>query len=156
MFSSDNSLSQCHYIGFPSPSGSNLTVNCLDHLNPAILQSRDHIEGAEAVVQFFLSPDWQESQTFTLPLRKDALSAAVELTNSVAGVTDSVPEGSLSRLERLITVADNSAEYDAERYQIAAEELPAPFCGEKTIEETAEIIQSRAMIYLSEQYVQLL
>jgi ABC-type glycerol-3-phosphate transport system substrate-binding protein len=152
MFSSDNSLSQYHYIGFPSPSGSNLTVNGLDHLNLAILQQSDHIEGAEAVVQFFLSSDWQESQTFTLPLRKDALSAAVELTNSVAGVTDSVPEGSLSRLERLIAAADNSAEYDAELYQIAADELPALFRGEKTIEETAEIIQSRAMIYLSEQY----
>ena len=50
----------------------------------------------------------------------------------------------------LITSASATYQYDTDLMKIITEEAAAYFAGQKSLDETADIIQNRASIYISE------
>lgn len=92
---------------------------------------------------------------FYLSPRKDALAQLVEDTwTGFADIQQYHPHG-LEAMEQLMDIAVNCStvmRHDPEIWQIVYSQSLAYFAGDKSLEETAERIQSRAGIYLSEQY----
>lgn len=140
------------YVGFPNIQGYGISANYLSGLNLAIFSDSACVDGAQEFIAFLLSPAWQENLNCTLPILRRALKTTDQLTSILSGTQELTSAEDLDRLIHLIESANTSSSYDADLYTIAAEELPALFLGEKTLSETVKVIQSRASIYLSEQY----
>lgn len=140
------------YIGFPNFQGLGISANYFSDLNLAIFSGCACVDGAQEFITFLLSPAWQETLNCTLPILRSALTTTDQVTSILSGTQNLTTNEDLERLVHLIESVNTSSSYDAELYTITAEELPALFLGEKTLSETVKVIQSRASIYLSEQY----
>ena len=126
--------------------------------------SGGHKDGAWAFISAFLSVDYQEDR-ITIPLRITAWDALREMeeTNIVNGFSmfAMTPKGDLNltitdmrhmdALEELIPLVNGFYEENTALMEIIWSEAQAYFAGDKTAEEAAALIQSRASIYLAEQ-----
>lgn len=126
--------------------------------------SGEHKDGAWAFISTFLSEEYQEDR-ITIPLRITAWDALREMeeTNVANGFSSfaMTPKGDLNltitdtrhmdALEELIPLATGFYEENTALMEIVWSETQAYFAGDKTVEEAANLIQSRVSIYLAEQ-----
>lgn len=141
----------------------------------AIMEDCDDKEGAWEFIKEFLSYDYQK-EYIGMPTRKDAFEKKLEYAMATKAYTDedgtkvtplnytygyedyTIKIGPLTKEEasEIRSIAERIGSfnnYDSREdavYNIVSEEAEGFFSGDKTAKETAEIIQSRVKIYVSE------
>lgn len=161
------------YIGFPTkresgtvviPSGSMLAVSI----------SSGHKDICWEFISQFLSEDYQRESVRGLPVRRSVLEEKLaqnlepEYTQEEDGTQEpiakyrifiegeepvevyNITKEQAGRLMHLIETADMCAANDMQLYYMLLEEADQYFTGNKTLLETVQNIQSRAVIYVSE------
>lgn len=158
-------------VGYPSKDGGVVTVS--GSLSVGISATSTHTEGAWAFISSLLTEDAMESYYDGLPLRissfdekmKDEMEVSTYVDEN--GVTQKVSKGGwgyedimieyygatqdeVDELKRVISSATGVVSVDEQITNIITEETQAFFEGQKSAEEVASVIQSRAKIYLAE------
>lgn len=124
------------------------------------LSSSGNQTGGWAFIRYFLSSA-RQTKTDSIPLRQDAWQSHRAETAATSGqMFAATRKGDLTlslggtetmdALEALMSEAEGSFERDTALMQIILDEAAAFFAGDKTAEQTAANIQSRASIYLAE------
>lgn len=131
------------YIGFPGDGeyGSFFDVN---QLHFAISANSDKKELAWEFIRLALTKKNQEMicDSWQLPIRQDVMDARIETV--VGNVSDR------QRFRQLIQKPLRFTSWNDTIHQIVTEEGEAYFSGQRTVEETAERIQNRVTLFLSE------
>jgi len=143
-------------VGFPSADGTPVFLFSASQ-NLAIYAESPNKDGAWAFMEFLLSADeqsWYSSSNDVFPVRRDSFEAYLTRAYSYLE-EDMVHSLDLSRKDtpeklRYMTEHLGMNQNDSEISTIVSEELQAYFRGQKTADETAKIIQSRAQLYLDE------
>ena len=92
--------------------------------------------------QFYLSP------------RIDGMQAQYDRAwQNVEDVADAHPYGqaAMQQILDILDSVDTAARHDAQIWQIVCSEVGAYFAGQRSLEDTVDLIQSRASIYMAEQ-----
>ena len=144
------------YIGFPVGNGSGHYYSCSGNgaYRAAIPASSKNKEGAWAFIRAQLTVERQLADTkpyYSLPVIKEALDRAVQ---GPIGFTDAyLSEAQIEQLYVLINSIDKAETAGNEQVvKIITDAASAYFHGEKSLEETLRLIQSRASICVSEKY----
>ena len=141
-------------VGFPTDEGNGCTLYPL--LQVAVGATTDRLEGMEAFLDYCFSPEGQRALILGtgFPALQSELAAAVD--DAVAGDTLLMLGDSLTRedgdaLLELVEATEGTRFFDHTIESIIKEEAAAFFAGDKTAQETADLIQSRVSLYLGEQ-----
>lgn len=161
------------YIGYPAEGSGGAAVFPSD-IMLAVSEGSGHKEEAWSFIAQLLSEEYQEEKRNEFPIRREALEKQLEEAMEITYLADEegrqIPEVksriqwegeeavdiyALSGEERealmkMITSARMSGARDPFLSEIFAEEIAAYFNGEKSLDETVDIIQSRAAIYVGE------
>lgn len=131
------------YIGFPG-NGEYGSFFDVDQLHFAISANSDKKELAWEFIRLALTKKNQEMicDSWQLPIRQDVMDARIETV--VGNVSDR------QRFRQLIQKPLRFTSWNDTIHQIVTEEGEAYFSGQRTVEETAERIQNRVTLYLSE------
>lgn len=125
----------------------------------AISNSSKNKEGAWKFMEYVMSADLQE-QLFSWPASRVRLNSLLNKAKTM-GIFDEntndytkLSQNSIDQILNLISDDSSSGLFDEypELMRIAQEEAQKYFSGDKDVEETAEMTQSRATIYMAEQY----
>ena len=132
-------------------------------------------DGAWQFMSSLLSEDYQENLDWNYPISQKAFDKKLaeamkqEYTTDESGNKIPVSRGGMSmgngptvefyaitqeeadQIKALINSVERTASYDENLLNIISEEAAYFFSGEKTVDETADIIQSRMNIYINEQ-----
>ncbi|MEG1190689.1 MAG: extracellular solute-binding protein [Oscillospiraceae bacterium] len=143
--------------------GLSMTTSCKDK------------DGAWKFMRMLMTPEYQEGIQWNYPITQKAFDKALakamvqEYTTDENGNKVPVSNGGMSmgggasvefyamtqpeadQLKALINSVENTAAFDNSMMSIINEEAEIFFAGEKSVEETANIIQSRMKIYINEQ-----
>lgn len=158
------------YIGFPTESGKGSYISA--HLQLALSARSSHLEGAWDFVRYYLTDEYQEQLTYGLPIQKkyfteiaqeatrkpyyldeDGNEVEYDYTYYMNGEELIIPPLTQEQLNKaidFISSVDNSYYWNEDIINIINEEMDGFFTGQKTAEEVAKIIQSRAQIYVDE------
>lgn len=151
-----------NYIGYPNKDAYKCTMLTSDSAY-AITSSCKDKEGAWSFLEFYLSRD-QGSYEYGFPSNKKELEKIYEeeLKHSGQPNGDSLYELSgftydyhyctkeeLSQLDELIALS-KVTDTDSELLKIISEEASGYFAGQKSVDEVAQIIQSRISLYINE------
>jgi ABC-type glycerol-3-phosphate transport system substrate-binding protein len=160
-------------IGFPTANG-NGSVLKSSKLFAMSAQSSCK-EGAWQFIRYFLSDEYQESSSlWSLPVKVSALEKQAESAcerpyyldengnrveydrtyqfNGTEIADEPLTEEEADRYLAFIRSVNQTIVYDQSLLNIISEEVGAFFQGQKTAAEVAKIIQSRAKIYMAENY----
>ena len=157
------------YIGFPV-TGINGTMIMSYGPMLSISIGSSHKEAAWAFIRQFLGDEYQDGIDDELPIRRDALekmlldSRDVEYDGAGEIIARSVvmfegeddayiyhlPEQQADALRDLIENAELNASVDYKLYQLLMEEAAGYLMGNKSLEETVDVMQGRASIYVNE------
>lgn len=131
------------YIGFPG-NGEYGSFFDVDQLHFAISANSDKKELAWEFIRLALTKKNQEMicDSWQLPIRQDVMDARIETV--VGNVSDR------QRFRQLIQKPLRFTSWNDTIHQIVTEEGEAYFSGQRTVEETAERIQNRVTLFLSE------
>ncbi|MBQ2824574.1 MAG: extracellular solute-binding protein [Oscillospiraceae bacterium] len=157
------------FIGYPVSSGNGSVINA--NSSYAITAKAKNPDGAWEFLKYFLSDDYQNNAS-NFPVKLSAYDALKEQAKEKPFYTDEngnkveyentywIGETSVDigvntdadneKLMNLITSASTTYQYDTDLMKIITEEAAAYFSGQKSLDETADIIQNRASIYISE------
>lgn len=138
-------------IGFPVSEGSGSAL--LDYRNLAISADSSCKEGAWAFVKYFLSEDYQRESGAGFPVREDVLEEQIKAAcdpNGIYSMESPLSEEEAAQYMDFIKSVSRTQLFDQELIEIVTEECQVYFAGEKTAEETAEVIQRRASLYMAE------
>lgn len=161
------------YVGYPvtdSDKEKGITGNVVkaDEIILGINKNSDKKGAAWSFIRSFLEKDYQVSIKNALPLRIQAMEEKIQ--TALAGVSaekaeysilfegeDAIPitritEADAMQLRDIIESTTRSSSIDYELYNIIQEEAAFYFSGDKTLEDTVEIIQSRVQLYVKEKY----
>ena len=134
----------CAFVGFPDGGSGFSCFNCGYGGSMAIPANSANKEGAWAFIKEQLSMDKQMDMEDSLPVNRQALLRRAE------------EELSGEQVERFMGLLENTRGADrcsdSQVRDIILECGQAYLAGDKSLEETVELIQSRASIYVSEQY----
>lgn len=134
----------CVFVGFPDGGSGFSCFNCDYGGSMAIPANSSNKEGAWAYIKEQLSMDKQMDIEYCLPVNRQALLRMAE------------EELSGEQVERFMGLLENTRGADrcsdSQVRDIILECGQAYLAGDKSLEETVELIQSRASIYVSEQY----
>lgn len=134
----------CTFVGFPDGGSGFSCFNCGYSGSMAIPANSANKEGAWAFIKEQLSMDKQMDIEYCLPVNRQALLRKAE------------EELSGEQVERLMGLLENTQGADrcsdSQVRDIILECGQAYLAGDKSLEETVELIQSRASLYVSEQY----
>lgn len=139
-------------VGFPSREGGGALVT--PYL-PIGIRSGEKQDAAWKFVRSLLGNEFQEKHIhFNFPLRRDSLQKMLE-EEAARSAEDKSGEGTLRKedcdaLYEVIYSTGCSRVFDANIWEIVEEEAETCFAGDKSIEEAAEVIQSRAEVYVQE------
>ena len=140
-------------VGFPTDEGNGCTLRPL--LRVAVGATTDKLEGMEAFLDYCFSPAGQRALILGtgFPALQSELAAAVD--DAVAGDSQLMLGGSLDRADgdallELVEATEGTHVFDYTIESIIKEEAAAFFAGDKTAQETADLIQSRVSLYLGE------
>lgn len=160
------------YVGFPTED-KNGAVVCAREKRYAISAKSENIDGAWEFLRYFMTKEAQEKTTWSLPIRKDVLmekskeamqkpyyideesGEKVEYDNyfEVNGeqiILEPLNQQQLDQVIAAISSANKSLYSNEELLNIITEESAAFFEGQKNAKDVAQIIQSRAQIYVDE------
>lgn len=153
------------YVGYPTSTGKKgvyVRADCL-YVN----QATDQLEGVREFLRFMLTEEAQKlcvagGESFILPVRLDAIYHLVELDQGkeenpctyedgyVIWQEDGLDQEQLKTLEKLLEQAQPYKFNAMELGSIMEEELAPYFSGDRSLEKTVEILDSRIQIYLDE------
>ena len=143
------------YIGFPMEEGSGSYIRAEEAY--AISAHSDHIEGAWEFLRYYLTDDYQSGLRRGLPVQKKVFfensrsALNVSRNDSVGNESAALEPMTEKQLEKLVAflLSVNRRYYENEEIMdIVSEETEAFLAGDKTAEETANIIQNRVQLYL--------
>lgn len=161
------------FKGFPSDNGSGNVAQVNGGI--AMTTSCKDKQGAWSFMRTLLSEDYQENLGWGYPISQKAyekkLAEAMkqEYTTDENGNKIKVSNGGMSmgdgatvefyaitqeeadQITALVNSVDHTASYDESLLNIISEEAAYYFSGEKTVDQAADIIQSRMSIYINEQ-----
>ncbi len=133
-------------FGWPSPDGSNGSeLNLRDPV--AILAGSENADGCWAFLKYLLISG--ESQN--LPVYAPALDEQLLSAKSDDSIPTQLTDADIQRFRTLVSAIDNIVLYDESLFAIVEGEYNAYMNSDRTAEETAARIQSKASIYLAEQ-----
>lgn len=155
-FSEQQAGCELSFIGWPSTDGQNgADIHLYDPV--AILSPGDNIDGCWAFVKFMLTSPTDSALPVYMPQLQKMLDTAK--TQGVASQLSApgadpikLTDADVEKLIALITSIENTAIYDEALFSIIQSEYNAYISSEITPAQSASLIQSRATIYLSEQY----
>lgn len=135
---------QMSFIGWPTTDGSCGTDAYLNRAVGICSQSQDQ-EGCWAFVKFLLTRVNTEEQGLYIyrPAMEESIRRAI--------ADEKMNDADAERLMELIDAVEHIQDYDSAIMNIIKEACAAMFSGDKTVEETAKLIQSRVGIYVAEQ-----
>lgn len=158
------------FIGFPEESGNGSAIS--PSLVLAISSKSANQDAAWSFVKSFLEADYQDS-VYNFPVSLDALEKKAadamqppyyyDVDGNKVEYNDTYYVGSVEipihpmtqedvdQVMGLLTSLNQTLRIDSSLMNIVTEEAAAYFAGQKTADETAQIIQSRAKIYVEEQ-----
>lgn len=119
--------------------GSTLTLNA----EIGIRAGGSHIEGCWDFIKFHL----KNADTFHLPVYRPALEDRLAEARQSGKLSDKQAEEFMDFLQAI----ESTGRIDQTLRDIITEECQALFAGDRTAEETARLIQSRASLYVAEQ-----
>lgn len=157
-------------IGYPTTDGDGSAI--LANIQFAMSAKSKNKEGAYEFLKYFLTDEYQDNISYALPISIKRLDAMAEEATQISTYTDEngneVEAPDIYYMQEMeIELAPMSAEeaeqlkkeicsitdvysYDEDLMQIIEEETAPYFAGQKSAQEVASIIQSRAQIYLNE------
>lgn len=162
-----------NYVGFPVEGGCGTVIQPSDTMLAININSK-YKEAAWGFLNQFLREEYQSKIESGFPLSRRELEEKLLANREVEYVKDSegnqisiakekvlfegdepielynITEKQANRLLTLIENATISTTVDYSLYSILLEEAEGYFYGDKTLEETVDIMQSRASIYVSE------
>lgn len=161
--------SEVESVGFPTPVGHG--VSMAPSLRLGMSASSDNQEGVWEFFRYLLSDAYQYYVS-DLPVTQKALNVVLsrwveeEKEPRKYGILSfrdgqrvqssfyapAADEHTIPRVLAIIESVDSISEYDPAVYEIIFSEVQALWAGKQTVEEVANNIQSRASIYVSEQY----
>lgn len=156
------------YVGYPTSTGKKgvyVRANCL-YVN----QATDKLEGIREFMSFILTEEAQklcmtDGDSFVLPVRLSAIFELVEQERNKADEAaeprtfedgyiiwqeDGLSQDQVEILEELLGQAQPYKFYAMELGSILEEELEPYFAGDRSLEETVEILDNRVQVYLDE------
>lgn len=158
------------FIGYPVSNGSGTVISATSSL--AITSKAKNPQGAWEFVKHFLSDEYQNEVGGNFPVKLSAYDKLmqqakekpyymdendnkVEYDNTYWIGNTSVNIGvntdaDNEKMMNLIKSATSTYSYDNDLMKIISEEAAAYFAGQKSVDETADIIQNRASTYISE------
>lgn len=141
-------------VGFPSSEGGGALV--APYLPIGICRGENQ-DAAWEFVKSLLGNEFQEKHIrFNFPLRRDSLQKLFEKSIALSAENGSAEETlgqeDCDALYEVIYYANCSQISDANIWKIVEEEAETYFAGDKPIEQAVQIIQSRAEIYIQENY----
>lgn len=161
------------YIGYPV-NGDDGTVIQASELMLAISGVSEHKEVAWDFLCQFLSEEYQKEITAGFPVNRAALEYQLEQGKSMEYSVDEegkmkpvaqdeilfegeepleiyqITEAEGDALRALIERASIASAYDDRLHRILLEEVDSYFCGDKTAQQAAEVMQGRAEMYIGE------
>ena len=157
-------------IGFPCENGEGSAINA--NLQMAMSAKSSLKDGAWEFMRYYLTDEYQNEITYGLPIsmkRMDELmleatkvptytdgdgneieSPDMYYVGGMEIVIDPMTEKEAQQLKEEILKIHNVYSYDEKLIAIIQEETAGFFAGQKSAEQVAEIIQSRAQIYVNE------
>ena len=155
--------------GYPGSKGNGIGIETMSGLLAIGAKSKHKDVAWEFIKQFYTFEE-QTRDMWEFPVRKDALDKLFEETQNRELTT--APDGTkyyseygigdisfyignptdedIEEIKELIDRADTISSYDEEIFNMVTEETDAFFKGEKSATEVAEVIQSRASVYVKE------
>ena len=153
-----------NFIGFPTNSGSGSVVGFNNRF--CVAAKSKNKEGAWAFIRSFLLPDNQNKLDWNLPVNKSVFEQKIADAMKEQDDNDSVvstwwyddveitigplTEEDAQAVRDMVYNATTEATYDEQLMNIITEEAEYYFNGEKSAQEIAGIIQSRAQLYIDE------
>lgn len=149
-------------VGFPTPDGTPYYI-LQPKMQIAMYSDSEQKEGAWTFIEYMLSEEeqsWYGQEVSAFPVRKSALD--VYLTKPYSRIDKMIDEISSEKVEEVKELAAEikkmfpylhlSQRSSSTIADIVIEEVQAYFAGDKTVEETAAIIQNRAQLYIDENF----
>jgi len=154
-----------NFIGFPTNSGSGSVVGFNNRF--CVAAKSKNKEGAWAFIRSFLLPDNQNKLDWNLPVNKavfeqkiadamkkqddnDSVASSTWWYDDVEITVGPLTEEDAQAVRDMVYNATTEADYDQQLMNIITEEAEYYFNGEKSAQEIAGIIQSRAQLYIDE------
>ncbi|MCL2717932.1 MAG: extracellular solute-binding protein [Lachnospiraceae bacterium] len=157
-------------IGFPAESGNGAAV--MNYQSFALSAKSKNSDGAWEFLRTYLADDFQQNQTYMLPISRKAFDIKAkeamerpyyrdENGNKVEFddiyylegqeiILSPMTQAEIDKLIAYILSVDKAGEYNEALVNIINEEAGSFFSGQKNVQEVVEIIQSRAQIYVNE------
>lgn len=158
------------YIGFPSADGVGSVIGA-DNMY-AISAKSANLDGAWQFVRYYLTDENQENLDWGLPVSRKAFDAKAQEAlekpyyldengnkveydntfdiNGESIVIDPLNQAQIDQLVNALTSTTKAVYYNSDIENIISEETAAFYEGQKSAEEVAKIIQSRAQIFVDE------
>ena len=145
------------YIGFPCGNGSGAYIRAQEAY--AISAHSKYLRGAWEFLRYYLTDEYQSNLETGLPVQKKYfLESSLKIlnknqnhyTNAESGTPECLTEEQLAKLIQFILSTDRCYYTNEDIMNIVIEEAGAFFSGNKTAQETAEVIQRRVQLYLDE------
>ena len=158
------------FIGFPVERGEGSSITATTRF--AISSQSKHQQAAWDFVKSFFAEEYQDSLEYEFPVRISSLEKREQKTWEIpyyinedgekvenkdtyyiGGVeieVDPLTKEETGLVKDLINNIDKITNYEDDLYNIIMEEAEFFFAGQKSVQETASIIQSRAQIYVNE------
>lgn len=161
-------------IGYPVAEGADGNGGCFSAYNTlAMSANSEHKDIVWSFIESMLSDDYQNNLEWSLPVKRSAFKKMAEEAMKPLTYTDengkeveqdnviyrgdeeikipNMPQSYADEVEAYIDGIRVRNYYDDQIYNILTEESSMYFSGDQTAEKAAEMIQSRASLYLSEQ-----
>lgn len=138
-------------VGWPTPDGS-CGSDVFVHLPTGITTETKNPGGCWAYIKYLFTRPPENYGLWSLPLYLPALRGSLQLAMKPDENGFAMSEADAEKFLSFLGSIDQVAIYDESILDIIMEEAGAFFAGDKTAEETAALIQSRASLYMSEQY----
>lgn len=128
-------------IGFPSEEGSGNVADF--QFSFSIFADSKHKEGAWQFLKTFITEDYQDQfAEMEIPVLLSSYNKAIENSEATAEQTE--------EFNTIINSIVKASAYDVTLMGIISEEAKSFFTGQRSAQEAADAIQSRAKIYISE------
>lgn len=141
------------FIGWPTPDGSCGTDASLN-TQLAICSLSQHQEGCWEFIKYMLmnaDTDKGVMPGYPLMMYRPALEESIAKAMADEEARVKMTQADADKLLDFLDAIENLNEYDSAIMDIIKSECQAMFSGDKTPEETAKLIQSRASLYVAEQ-----
>ena len=141
------------FIGWPTPDGSCGTDASLN-TQLAICSLSEHQEGCWEFIKYMLmnaNTDRGVMPGYPLLMYRPALEESIAKAMADEDAQVKMTRADADKLLDFLEAIENLSDYDRAIMDIINSECQAMFAGDKTPEETAELIQSRASLYVAEQ-----